>query len=402
MKVSMVILGTRGDVQPMVALAIELMKRNHEVIFCAPPEHEGWVTKLGVPFMAFGPPIRKKIRENPSKQKGGVAVKIDPKAGKKMTLDQMTLLPEIIRGSDLVLGTGIVLGVHTAADAVGAVYRLVAFYPVILGTTPEDPLKSRMMFGFGRFAINAAMKGFINKTRKQLNLKPIRDAWENWMGEEVILASDPEVNKAREGVAFRFKQTGFMLMPSAGEIPPALDEFISRGTPPVYIGFGSNPIEDPGKYSGMFSEVQRETGQRLIVSKGWAELPDSDDQDIHFVDEIPFDLVFPKLAAVVYHGGTGTMASVVRAGIPQAIFPFMGDQFDNRKQALRLGIAPETCDFKEMTGPKLSGAINKCLKEPVFGDNARILAQKLAGRNGVVENALFIEGLVRPKGTVHS
>jgi len=222
------------------------------------------------------------------------------------------------------------------------------------------------------------------------------------MGEEVILASDPEVNKAREGVAFRFKQTGFMLMPSAGEIPPALDEFISRGTPPVYIGFGSNPIEDPGKYSGMFSEVQRETGQRLIVSKGWAELPDSDDQDIHFVDEIPFDLVFPKLAAVVYHGGTGTMASVVRAGIPQAIFPFMGDQFDNRKQALRLGIAPETCDFKEMTGPKLSGAINKCLKEPVFGDNARILAQKLAGRNGVVENALFIEGLVRPKGTVHS
>lgn len=398
----MVILGTRGDVHPMVALAIQLMQRNHEVIFCAPPEHEGWVAKLGVPFTAFGPPIKKKIKENPSKQKGGVAVNIDPKAGKKFTLEQMTLLPEIIKGSDLVLGAGIVLGVHTAADAVGALYRLVAFYPVILGTTPEDPLKSRMMFRFGRSMINAAMKGFINKTRKQMNLKPIRDAWEHWMGDEVILASDPEINQAREGVAFPFKQTGFMLLHPTSEMPSALQEFIDRGTPPVYIGFGSNPIEDPEKYTGMFTRVQRETGRRLIVSKGWAELPGSDDPDILFVDEIPFDLVFPKLAAVVYHGGTGTMASLVRTGIPQAIFPFMGDQFDNRKHAIRLGIAPETCDFKKMTESALLEAITQCVSNPVFRENSQSLARKLSGRNGVMENALFIEGLVRPKGTVQS
>jgi UDP:flavonoid glycosyltransferase YjiC (YdhE family) len=222
------------------------------------------------------------------------------------------------------------------------------------------------------------------------------------MGEEVIIASDPEINKARDGVAFRFKQTSFMLLPSTGPIPPAILEFIERGTPPVYVGFGSNPISDPEKYTSMFTQVRRETGKRLIVSRGWAELPDSDDPDILYVDEIPFDLVFPKMAAVIYHGGTGTMASVVRAGIPQAIFPFMGDQFDNRKQAVRLGVAPQTCDFKEMTVNSLVEAINRCTGDKGLIENARNLSGQLANRNGVLENALLIEMLIRPAETAQS
>ena len=104
MKIACVVLGTRGDVQPMVALATGLMKKGREVQVFAPPEGEDLVKRNNCPFTAFGPGIQKQVRDKPEKQKGGVAVTISPKEGKKLTMDQMSLLPELIKGSDLVLG----------------------------------------------------------------------------------------------------------------------------------------------------------------------------------------------------------------------------------------------------------------------------------------------------------
>lgn len=115
MKIACIILGTRDDAQPMVALANGLIRRGHEVTICAPPENEELVSGVKCRFVPFGPSIKKAARDNPNKQKGGVAVKISPKDGKKVISDQINPLPEILRGSDLLLGVGIVFGVHTAA-----------------------------------------------------------------------------------------------------------------------------------------------------------------------------------------------------------------------------------------------------------------------------------------------
>ena len=191
MKIVCVILGTRGDVQPMISLATGLVNNNHEVIICAPPENEELVRRYNIPFIAFGPGIKKAVRDHPEKQKGGVAVTISLKDGKKLTIDQMNLLPDIIKGADLVLGVGIVLGVHTAADVIKAPYRLVAFYPVILGTTPDDPFINRIMFSFGKLMINVLMKGFVNKQRGKFGLLPVKDVWAHWMG--VIRVASPRV-----------------------------------------------------------------------------------------------------------------------------------------------------------------------------------------------------------------
>jgi vancomycin aglycone glucosyltransferase len=329
MKIACVILGTRGDVQPMIALATGLTQKGHEVIICAPSENEQLARKYNCQFVTFGPEIKRAVKENPEKQTGGVAVKISPRQGKKIIEDQIKLLPEKIKGADLVLGAGIVIGVQTAADRLKAPYRLVAFYPIILGTTMEDPFKNRMMFGFGRMIMNLMLKGFINKQRVNYGLPPIKDVWAHWMGENVIVACDKELNTARDGSAFAFTQTGFMLLPSKNGLPAEVDAFINSGKPPVYIGFGSNPIVNTEKYCQIFEQVSKVTKQRLIISKGWAEFPETNAPDILYVDEMPFELLFPRMAAVIYHGGTGTMAAITRAGIPQAAFPFMGDQLLN-------------------------------------------------------------------------
>jgi vancomycin aglycone glucosyltransferase len=391
MKIACVILGTRGDVQPMVALADGLIKRNHEVTICAPPENEELISRVNCRFVSFGPSLKKAAKEDPNKQKGGVTVKISPKEGKKVISDQIKLLPEILNGTDLILGVGIVFGVHTVADILKIPYRFVIFYPIVLGTTSDDPFKNRIMFGFGRSMINMFIKGFINKHRTKFSLPPIKDVWSHWLGDRVIVACDPELNKARIGVSFPFTQTGFMLLPSKNDIPDYVNNFCNSGNPPVYIGFGSNPIADTEKFKRIFEKVKNDTNQRLVISKGWADLPESNSSDILFVDELPFDLLFPKVAVAIYHGGTGTMAAISRAGIPQAAFPFMADQFANRDNIFKLGLGPKTCNFKEMTADSISTAINECINNNTYKDNAMALSNKLKNSNGTEQTILLIE-----------
>jgi hypothetical protein len=130
--------------------------------------------------------------------KGGATAAPSPKEMKKETEKQVRLLPDIIKGSDLALGVGFVLVVHTAADIIKAPYRFLIFYPVLLGTSKSDPFFNRLMFGFGRYMTNIIIKGFINKLRAESGLQPIKDVWRHWMGEHVIAACDKELNAVPE------------------------------------------------------------------------------------------------------------------------------------------------------------------------------------------------------------
>ncbi len=390
MKVAIVINGTRGDVQPMLALAKGLIENGHEIICCAPPENAELVKRHNCQFVAFGPNYKELFKQN-AQMKGGATKAPSPKEMKKETENQIDLLPELLKGSDLVLGVGFVLGVHTVADILNVPYRFVIFYPILLGTSKTDPFINRVLFGFGRSITNMVMKSFINKKRVELGLQPILDVWSNWMGDNVIVACDKELNSAREGVLFNFTQTGYMTLPSQTGLPENVEKFLSSGKPPVFIGFGSNPVSRPDKYSHTFSEVSKATNQRLIISKGWADLPDDNTSDVLYVDDMPFELLFPRLAAIVYHGGTGTMAAAARAGIPQVAFPFMADQFVNRKQIVKLGLGPNACDFKKLSTNALASAITECVTNDKYKKNAVEISQKLQGSNGLELTLRLIE-----------
>jgi vancomycin aglycone glucosyltransferase len=390
MKIAIVVNGTRGDVQPMVALATELIKNGHEIICCVPPENEDLVKRNNCKFVAFGPNYKELFKKN-AKLKGGALTAPSPKEIKKDTENQINLLPDLIKGSDLVLGVGFVLGVHTVADILRVPYRFVIFYPVLLGTCKSDPFSSRVLFGFGRSMTNMVIKNFINKKRATVGLSPIKDVWTDWMGDHVIVACDKELNAARDGVSFNFTQTGYMLLSSDTGLPAHVDQFINSGKAPVFIGFGSNPISRPEKYAQIFSDVAKVSNQRLIISKGWADLTDNNTPDILYVDEIPFELLFPRLAAIVYHGGTGTMAAAARAGIPQVAFPFMADQFENRKQIVKLGLGPNACDFKKLSANALSSAITECISNDKYKINAVEIAKRLQNTNGLELTVQLIE-----------
>lgn len=397
MKVAIVINGTRGDVQPMLALATGLINRGHEIVFCAPPENKKLAERYHCPFIAFGPNY-KEIFEKNARMKGGATKAPSPKEMKEQTQRQIDLLPELIEGADIVLGVGFVLGVHTVADKLKIPYRFVIFYPSLLGTSKTDSFVYRMLFGFGRSMTNMVMKSFINKKRSAVGLPPIRDVWGHWMGDQVIAACDKELNAVRKGVAFNFTQTGYMLLPSQNKLPDYVEKFLNSGEPPVYIGFGSNPVARPEKFSQMFSDVSKATNRRLIISKGWADLQGNNTTDILYVDEMPFEFLFPRLAAIVYHGGTGTMAAAARAGIPQVAFPFMADQFENSKQIVRLGLGPQAVSFKKLSADVLISGINDCVDNIKYKKNALEISRSLRNSGGLGATIELIEQMVISNG----
>lgn len=390
MKVAMVINGTRGDVQPMLALALGLIENGHEVICCAPPENEELAKCYNIQFIAFGPNYKEIFRKN-AQMKGGATKSPSSKQMKMETENQIEKLPQLLKGSDLVLGVGFVLGVHTVADILKVPYRFVIFYPVLLGTSRTDPFFNRLLFGLGKSMTNIVMKSFINNKRNGIGLQPISDVWSYWMGDHVIVACDKELNVVHEGVSFQFTQTGYMLLPSQYGLPEKVNKFLISGKPPIFIGFGSNPVSRPEKFCNILNEVSEATNQRLIISKGWADLPENNTSDVLYVDEMPFDLLFPRLAAIVYHGGTGTMAAAARAGIPQVAFPFMADQFENRKLIAKLGLGPVACDFKKLSANALSSAITECVSNEKYKKNAIIISQKLKDSKGLELTLKLIE-----------
>ena len=157
MKIAIIINGTRGDVQPMLALASGLIRNGHEIVFCAPPENEELIRRYNCSFIAFGPNYKELFKKN-AQMKGGATKAPTPNEMKRETENQINLLPELLRGVDLVLGVGFVLGVHTVADILKVPYRFVVFYPILLGTSKTDPFFNRLLFGFGKSMTNMVMK----------------------------------------------------------------------------------------------------------------------------------------------------------------------------------------------------------------------------------------------------
>jgi vancomycin aglycone glucosyltransferase len=391
MKISIVVYDTRGGVQPMLALADGLIKRGHEVLFCANPENEKLVTSYNCPFVSFGPNVKEQLKINAATKKSPDRFS-SAKGLKKEIEKQIEFLPAIIQGSDLVLATGIAFGVRSAAEIAKIPFRLIIFYPSALGPGKTGSFLSRLKFNMGMNVLNKLLKNTINKKRKEAGLPPVKNVAKYFGGDNIIVASDVALNKVQEGVKATYTQTGYLFLPPLQELSKEVEDFITAGEPPVFISFGSNPISSPDKLTGIFEKVSKETNQRLIISRGWAELATiNSSPNVLYVDDISFELLFPKMACIIHHGGSGTMASAAKAGVPQTAFPYMFDQFENRKTIVKLGLGPHSCDFKKISVSALIAAINECVNNKKYKETALAIAQQVQDSKGLEKTIALIE-----------
>jgi sterol 3beta-glucosyltransferase len=166
--------------------------------------------------------------------------------------------------------------------------------------------------------------------------------------------------------------------------PAALLNFLESGTPPVYIGFGSMGSRNPQETADLVLAALERTGQRGILSSGWGGLSQENLPDtVHMVDSVPHSWLFPRVAAVVHHGGAGTTAAGLRAGVASIVIPFFGDQLFWGQRVEKLGVGTAPIPRKQLTVERLAQAIHRAVTDPVMRQQAAHLGARIQSEDGI-------------------
>ena len=188
--------------------------------------------------------------------------------------------------------------------------------------------------------------------------------------------------------------TGYWFLDPADDWTPpaALMEFLQAGPPPVYVGFGSMSSRNPEQTAALILQALAQAKQRAIMLSGWgglrkADLPDT----VLMVDSIPFSWLFPRVAAVVHHGGAGTTAAGLRAGVPSVVVPFFGDQPFWGQRVAGLGVGPQPIPRRKLTVERLAQAIQEALTDQTMRQRAADLGAKIQAEDGIARAVALVQ-----------
>jgi vancomycin aglycone glucosyltransferase len=342
MRVALSTYGSRGDVEPIVALAVQLQALGAEVLMCAPPDEEltELVTRHGVPLVPFERPWRSWERPPTAEER--------PQRVADLIAAQYETVAGTAAGSDVVVATAMSQFVApTVAEELGIPYRNVLFCPDVL-----DGLDGQ---GFDEL-----FGAPVNAHRASVGLPPVVDVGRFMFTARPLLAADPALGPWRGPESFDVVQTGAWVLADERPLPAELGTFLDAGEPPVYAGFGSmRTVGEDG--ARVVIEGVRAQGRRVLVGRGWAGLTGIDDRDdCLVVGEVNQQELFGRVAAVVHHGGAGTTTTAARAGAPQVVVPQGGDQLYWARRVSDLGIGAAH-DGPTPTVGSLSAALGTAL-----------------------------------------
>jgi UDP:flavonoid glycosyltransferase YjiC (YdhE family) len=394
MKIVLATFGSRGDVQPMLALSLALKSKGHDVLLAAPPEKAAWAKQLGCPFHPLGSDVTAFIDDMENAHSLRSAIGFVSFLRHEINA-QFDLLPKIIAGADLVIGSSLTFALSTLAESMGIAYRYIAFTPQLLpsGYHPFPAFKhqrfpkwyNRMTWRIAVILDQFNLTRLINTHRRQLGLKLTPDAWRHIMGQHVLVASDSVISKIPPDIVDQtFTQTGYMHLNQPDQHLAELDTFLEAGSPPVYAGFGSMPIRDQIRNVSVMVEAVRLSGQRAIISKFWDEPSEfSNSDDIFFITKYPHLKLFPHMAAVIHHGGAGTTASSAASGVPQIIVPHILDQYYWGHQIYQSKLGPKPIWRSQLTAKKLAAAIRECLSNQQIRKRAKEASEAIREKNSL-------------------
>ncbi|OCT51454.1 sterol 3beta-glucosyltransferase [Cladophialophora carrionii] len=236
----------------------------------------------------------------------------------------------------------------------------------------------------------------INKFRERsLGLEPVSIMWAPGMVSRLRIPwtycwSPALIPKPADWGSYIDISGFFFLNLSTNYTPPQdLADFLAAGPPPVYIGFGSIVVDDPNAMTKMIFEAIKKTGQRAIVSKGWGGLGASElgiPEGVFMIGNCPHDWLFQRVSCVVHHGGAGTTAAGILAGRPTVVVPFFGDQPFWGSMTARAGAGPVPVAYKNLNADKLAQSILEALK-PESLDRAKELSAKIKAEKGTEAGA---------------
>lgn len=423
MKVLIMTLGTRGDVQPFIALALGLLAAGHEAVLTAPQRFAGFAAEHGVPFASVDDgPMR--LMDDPAV--AGAVIE----GGARARLRQVRTMPAMFTqlladcwavashgagaGADVVVHNGQIIAGQHVAEKLGIPAVLALPIPMYVPTR-EFPwpgvglpswlpaLANRATF-LGMQAPAAIFGRVVDRWRKETLGLPRRRGRHDPLrrpdnGQAPVLhAFSPSVLAPPTDWPDSVHTTGYWFLPPSEEaLPPQVEDFLRAGAPPVFVGFGSMSGKDPARSTALVLEAARRAETRLVIGAGWGGLDSSMHGDgVLVVENVDYQRLFPAMAVVVHHGGAGTAGTAFASGRPQVVCPFIADQPFWARLAHQRGVAPAPQPQRHLTAAGLAAAISTAATDHDMARTAQELGRRVRREDGVSAAVTALERIVAP------
>lgn len=421
MHITILTIGSRGDVQPFVALGVGLRKLGYQVRLATHAKFKPFVKKHGLEFS--------KIDGDPQDMLLSDVAQAAMKSSNPLLLtrfiNEVVIDPILASGPinswDACLGTDAIISGGLAFWGIDIAERLEVpccagflqpFSPTREFPTTTVPPVTERLGGFCNYLSFTVIYSLmwrlirerVNEFRQStLQLPSTQKSplvrMQNF-GIPILSAVSPSVIPKPLDWSDMDHMTGYWFLDSSPEYSPPenLVDFLANGSPPVYIGFGSMPGHEAKKTTDIALEALKKTGQRGVLVTGWSGISQSDLPDhILSIESVPHDWLFPKMQCIVHHGGAGTTAATFRSGIPGIPIAFLADQHFWAYRAFILGVSPAPIDRRIMTVDQLSDAIIESINDPDLRARASKLGKKISAEDGVSKSVSLIDKTFQKK-----
>jgi sterol 3beta-glucosyltransferase len=415
LKITVFAAGSRGDIQPCVALSKGMRQAGYPVRLAAPENFAAFVQNHGVSFY----PLRGDVQQIMASETGRKFMETGGANPLKSIRAIRTMIAPVVmsmvedayaasRDADALICLGVFSSFgHSIAEVLQI--PLIHVEPTPLLPTrafaaPSWPIQ-RDLGGLHNYLSGVAMlqvvwhwyKPFVNEFRRHLGLPTYTAArfYRTLRSTPMLSAYSPSIiphpgdwpDSAHVlGYLFLDNHTGWQ--PS-----PELNAFLQRGDPPVYIGFGSMAGRNPQQLARLVSDALAISGQRGLLLTGWGGLrAELAPENVFVADAAPHSWLFPRMAALVHHGGAGTTAEGLRAGVPAVVIPFAFDQSFWGARIKALGLGPDPIPLKKLTADRLAHAIRIAVTDPGMRGRASSYGEAIRSEDGINNAIKVIQG----------
>ena len=416
MRIAILALGSRGDVQPYIALGKGLKEAGHAVRLVTHQNFESLVKSQGLEFWNMRGNIQDVI-DSPEMRDlldKGNFIAITMRTAKEAERAAVQWAEDSLvacQGTDLLI-TGIGSRFIGLALAEKLHLPLLQTYLVPFTPTKSFPsvlvpsnmpnlggafnrithqLAQQMMWQGSRSSDTLARKQVLGLPPASLfGPKPVAST----QALPTLYGFSPSVIPPPSDWSSDHQVTGFWFLDSSdGWTPPQdLMNFLEAGSPPVYIGFGSMTTRKPEETTDLVIKALKQTNQRAILASGWGGLQKTDlPASVFMIDSIPHSWLFSRVAAVVHHGGPGTTAAGVRAGVPSIVIPFFADQPYWGQRVADLGVGPDPIPRQKLTSERLAQAIQNATTDKAMRQRAVDLGLKIQTEDGIARAVEVIQ-----------
>jgi sterol 3beta-glucosyltransferase len=422
MRVLVLAYGTRGDVQPMVALAAALRAAGHDPLLAAPASFAALAEPHGVPFAGLDEGILRlwsapEMHETAGHGKGGLA---SMRAYAGYVREMKPALRRLLAGAwDTAASSGADLLVHSPvaiagphiAERLGVPSVVAALDPLYVPTREfANPLMlapSWLPAAFNRLTHVAFVRGQLRLAglgvdrwrvetlglpRRRGRHDPLRQP--DGRPTHVLNQVSRHVLTPPADWPSTVHATGYWYLPAPPDYtpPPALADFLASGEPPVYVGFGSVVGYDPAGMGRLVLEALDRAGARAVIATGWGGIAPGTEvpAGVLAIDQAPHDWLLPRMSTVVHHAG-GTTWTAVAAGRPQVVCPSIGDQPFWARRMHALGVAPAPVPAAKLTAASLAAAILAARGDSAIRARAAGLGDRIRAETGAATAVAALE-----------